>query len=58
MREYYIRQFFLLEILIYSWYMNIIREKIRSVHVFTPLATLGKPRNNFVSRDNFGPYCT
>ena len=57
MREYYIRQFFLLKILIYSWYMNIIQEKIRSVHVFTPPATLGKQRNNFVSRDNFGPYC-
>ena len=38
--------------------MNIIQEKIRSVHVFTPPATLGKQRNNFVSRDNFGPYCT
>ena len=37
--------------------MNIIQEKIRSVHVFTPPATLGKQRNNFVSRDNFGPYC-
>ena len=38
--------------------MNIIQEKIRSVHVFTPPATLGKQRNNFVSRDNFGPYCS
>ena len=37
--------------------MNIIQETIRSVHVFTPPATLGKPRNNFVSCDNFGPYC-
>ena len=37
--------------------MNILQEKNKSLHVFTPPATSEKPRDNFVSRDNFGHYC-
>ena len=38
--------------------MNSIQEKNKSFHVFTSPATSEKPRDNFVSRDNFNHYCT
>ena len=56
--KYHIRQLFSLEHLIYRWNINIIQKKIGFIYILVLPATFEKQRDNFVSRDNFGPYCT
>ena len=55
--KYHIRQLFSLEHLIYRWNINIIQKKIGFIYILVLPATFEKQRDNFVSRDNFGPYC-
>ena len=38
--------------------MNIILKNVEFLKFFTPESSTEKPRDNFVSRDDFGPYCT
>ena len=56
--KYHIRQLFSLEHLIYRWNINIIQKKIGFIYILVLPATFEKQRDNFVLRDNFGPYCT
>ena len=55
--KYHIRQLFSLEHLIYRWNINIIQKKIGFIYILVLPATFEKQRDNFVLRDNFGPYC-